>query len=59
MPRSTPILPRPLRAKIIALLAVKLIALIILYWLFFGPSHQFQSDSRSTAARVLGLVSTP
>ena len=36
------------------LLAIKLVALTVLYFAFFGPSHQPNPDTRAVAAHVMG-----
>jgi hypothetical protein len=36
------------------LLAIKLIALTVLYYAFFSPSHQPHPDAHAVAAHVMG-----
>ena len=57
MRNSTPIIAGPLRGRIIVLLVAKLVALTVLYWLFFGSAHQPNADSAATATQILGQPS--
>ncbi len=43
-----------LSREIAGLLALKLLALAVLYVAFFGPAHQTQVTPRATAAHLLG-----
>ncbi len=44
---------RTLTREIALVLAVKLAALLILYFLFFGPSHKLRPDASSMAQHLL------
>jgi hypothetical protein len=54
--RPPPLAARAARAgrDVFVALAFKALLLLLLYGLFFGPSHRTPSDARSTAAALLG-----
>ncbi len=43
----------PLRIEIAVLLGVKLLALCVLYFVFFSPAHHAPSDARAVSVHVL------
>jgi hypothetical protein len=43
----------PLAREIGLVLALKLLALVALYWLFFSPAHQTRVDADRAAAQLL------
>jgi hypothetical protein len=43
----------PLRTEIAALLGLKLVALTLLYFLFFAPSGRPHADARATASHIV------
>jgi hypothetical protein len=42
----------PLAREIGLVLALKLVALAVLYWLFFAPAHQVSVDADRAAAQL-------
>jgi hypothetical protein len=40
-----------LRRKIVVILAIKLIALVSIYYLFFGPAHRIKVDPAEVQTR--------
>jgi len=47
-----------LRREVAGLVAIKLLALALLWWLFFSPAHRTAVDVNGTSRR-LGLVEAP
>jgi len=47
-----------LRRELAGLIALKLLALALLWWLFFSPSHRTAVDAE-TASRRLGMLEAP
>jgi len=43
---------RGMRFRLVSLLAVKFAALILLWWLFFSPSHRQHVDGEATSERL-------
>ena len=43
---------RGMRFRMVSLLAVKFAALILLWWLFFSPSHRQHIDGEATSERL-------
>jgi hypothetical protein len=53
---SAPILPASLRRKILFLIAVKLIALGLIYWFFFSHGGKDAAFEAATEAQILSPV---
>jgi len=49
---------RRLRRELVGLIALKLVALALLWWLFFSPAHRTAVDADSASHR-LGVAATP
>ena len=49
---------RSLSRELAWLIAIKLVALALLWWLFFSPAHRTAVDADTTRHR-LGMVETP
>ncbi|MDE2150474.1 MAG: hypothetical protein KGJ55_11755 [Gammaproteobacteria bacterium] len=48
-----------LRRRVVGLLAIKLLALTALWWLFFSPTHRPAADAQTVAARLFPSLQTP
>jgi uncharacterized membrane protein len=49
---------RRLRRELAGLIALKLVALALLWWLFFSPAHRAAVDA-DAAGRRLGVIEAP
>ena len=50
--------PKRLRSEIVVLLAIKAVALALIWYLFFSPVHRMHVDGEVTGERF-GLIAPP